>query len=69
MPDRKPATPAEPAGARPPPNRSSPRHRPPPPRGGAPPGGAPPPPAANVAKSRFLAQMSHELRTPLNAIL
>ena len=25
--------------------------------------------AANVAKSRFLAQMSHELRTPLNAIL
>src|SRR3954469_7764133 len=27
------------------------------------------PEAANVAKSRFLAQMSHELRTPLNAIL
>jgi two-component system cell cycle sensor histidine kinase PleC len=25
--------------------------------------------AANIAKSRFLAQMSHELRTPLNAIL
>ena len=25
--------------------------------------------AANLAKSRFLAQMSHELRTPLNAIL
>jgi two-component system, cell cycle sensor histidine kinase PleC len=25
--------------------------------------------AANVSKSRFLAQMSHELRTPLNAIL
>lgn len=25
--------------------------------------------AANMAKSRFLAQMSHELRTPLNAIL
>jgi two-component system cell cycle sensor histidine kinase PleC len=25
--------------------------------------------AANVAKSRFLAQMSHELRTPLNALL
>jgi len=25
--------------------------------------------AANVEKSRFLAQMSHELRTPLNAIL
>ena len=25
--------------------------------------------AANVAKSRFLAQMSHQLRTPLNAIL
>src|SRR5207244_4695335 len=25
--------------------------------------------AANVAKSRFLAQMSNELRTPLNAIL
>jgi two-component system cell cycle sensor histidine kinase PleC len=25
--------------------------------------------AANISKSRFLAQMSHELRTPLNAIL
>jgi two-component system cell cycle sensor histidine kinase PleC len=25
--------------------------------------------AANLAKSRFLAQMSHELRTPLNAVL
>jgi two-component system, cell cycle sensor histidine kinase PleC len=25
--------------------------------------------AANIAKSRFLAQMSHELRSPLNAIL
>src|ERR1700746_2909004 len=25
--------------------------------------------AANIAKSRFLAQMTHELRTPLNAIL
>jgi two-component system cell cycle sensor histidine kinase PleC len=25
--------------------------------------------AANIAKSRFLAQMSHELRTPLNAVL
>src|SRR5260370_21089748 len=25
--------------------------------------------AANIAKSRFLAQMSHELRTPINAIL